>query len=378
MHNCILCGKKLKTIIYKLDNMPRLVQHMPSCEDLQDDSGMDLTLFQCEFCGLIQFDCDAVFYYKDVIRAGGFSDTMIRLRNEQFAHLIETYHLQCKKIWEVGCGKGEFLEILRNYSVIPYGIENNIELATEAQRNELNVIHGFAEEKFVDPRGPFDAFISFNYLEHQPDPNSMIHCIYNNLNENGIGLVTVPSFEHFIEKASYYEFMRDHIAYYTEKTLSLLFEINGFDILEASRFNGDTTQIIVQKRRVIELPNFDAQKNAIQNQINEYIDRNALNSCAAAVWGASHQGLTILATLNMNIRMKYIVDSATFKWGKYSPVSHLKIVAPDILFHDNIDLVLIIAPAFSDEIADMIIKNAPNVKHILAIKDDKVLIKKKV
>lgn len=359
-----------------MENMPRLVQHMPSLEQINNDSGMDLILYQCDGCGLVQFDCEAVFYYKDVIRAGGFSEELKKLRHGQFKYLIDKYDLANKSVWEIGCGKGEFLELLQEYPVKAYGIENNKELVDAGKKAGINIECGFAGDNFVDNRGPFDAFISFNYLEHQPNPSDMVQCICSNLKPNGIGLITVPSFEYFIEKASYYEFMRDHIAYYTEQTLSLLFELNGFEIMEVSRFNGDTTQIIVKKRETIKLPDFDAQKMCIQDFINNYINQNELKTGKVAVWGASHQGLTMLATLKLKANIQYIVDSATFKQGSYSPVSHHKIVSPDVLFNDNIDMVIIMAPAFSDEIAMKIMEKAPSIKHILAVKDDKVLVKK--
>ena len=47
-----------------------------------------------------------VDYYRDVIRAGGFSTTMTELRRRQYKHLIETYGLEGKKFIEVGGVEG--------------------------------------------------------------------------------------------------------------------------------------------------------------------------------------------------------------------------------------------------------------------------------
>lgn len=60
------------------------------------DKGVTLHLRQCSGCGLVQFDCEPVPYYRDVIRAGGGSSTMRELRTTQYRHLIETYHLEGK------------------------------------------------------------------------------------------------------------------------------------------------------------------------------------------------------------------------------------------------------------------------------------------
>ena len=373
MSDCIICKRLLKKRIFQMDNMPSRVQFLPNENELSEDSGMLLNLYECEYCGLIQFDCKPVYYYKDVIRAVGLSQTLRELRIAQYRNLIEKYGLSGKKIWEVGCGGGEFLALWNGLGVSGFGVEHNEDLIKKAEQSGLSVNKGFVDRDYSDPNGPFDAFVSFNYLEHQPDPVSMVEGIYNNLNEGGIGLLTVPSFEYFIEKASYYEFMRDHIAYYTERALQNLFLLNGFEICEISRFNGDTTEIIVRKRKSVLLPDFEGQRIKIGQKLNSFVESHK-DIDTIAVWGASHQGLTMMATLDLHFKLQYIVDSSPIKWNAYSTVSHLKIVDPKYAYTDKPDLIIIMAPAFSEEIAKQIRDNVPDMKYILAIKDDEVLV----
>ena len=77
MKRCIACGAPLwETPLLTLDNMPASAQHMPDAQGVKEDRGLTLDLCQCMGCGLVQFDCEPVDYYRDVIRAGGFSKTM--------------------------------------------------------------------------------------------------------------------------------------------------------------------------------------------------------------------------------------------------------------------------------------------------------------
>lgn len=351
--------------------MPAFVQNMADHPD--DNDSIDLDLYECDACSLIQFNCDPVFYYKDVIRAVGLSETLRKLRTEQYEYLYNRFKLKGKKIWEVGCGGGEFLNLWNQFEVAPFGVENSEKLVNKALDENLKVVRGYVDETYLDPNGPFDAFTSFNFLEHQPRPSEWVRGIYNNLNEGAIGLLTVPSFEYFIEKASYYEFMRDHIAYYTETSLKNLFLLNGFDMLEIGRFNGDTTYIIVQKRKSVIIPDFDKQRNYLEKRINEYArEKNISHMC---VWGASHQAFTLLATLGLEFDLSYIVDSSPFKWNKYSPVSHLKIVSPESFYNDEKEEdVLIMAPAFSYEIYNNIKANKRSINNVIAVKDDDIII----
>ena len=59
-----------------------------------------------------------------------------------------------------------------------------------------------------------------------------------------MGLVTVPSLEYILEKESYYELIRDHIAYYTFDTLRALLNHCGFEVLEEEMINRDTLSMV--------------------------------------------------------------------------------------------------------------------------------------
>ena len=103
-HKCILCGKESLNTIMEIEGFPVAAQHIPSADELEADMGETLRLCQCRRCGLLQLDNAPVPYYKDVIRSGGFSKSMISSRNEQFKYFIDKCDLKGKKIVEVGCG----------------------------------------------------------------------------------------------------------------------------------------------------------------------------------------------------------------------------------------------------------------------------------
>lgn len=265
MKHCIACGKLLpEASLFELTSAPASAQDIPDAASVQQDKGVTLQLRQCSGCGLVQFDCDPVPYYRDVIRAGGGSSTMRELRTAQYRHLIETYHLEGKTFFEAGCGRGEFLKFLQEFPVEIYGMEHRADLVETAQKEGLHVWREFPEREdqhfghspeasmlpesgWSVPEKPFDVFLSFNFLEHQPRPDIMLKAIWNNLAEDGMGLVTVPSLEYILEKGSYYELIRDHIAYYTFDTLRALLNHCGFAVLEEEMINRDTLSMIVRK-----------------------------------------------------------------------------------------------------------------------------------
>ena len=353
MKRCIACGAPLwETPLLTLDNMPASAQHLPDAQGVKEDRGLTLDLCQCMGCGLVQFDCEPVDYYRDVIRAGGFSRTMVELRRYQYKHLIDSYHLEGKKFIEVGCGQGEFLKVLSEFPVEVHGIEHDPHLVELARAQGLDVTEGFTETE--DTRfagGLYDVFLSFNFLEHQPDPGTMLQAIYRNLEDDAMGLITVPSFEYIMDHNSYYELIRDHLAYYTFETLTPLLERNGFLVEECEVINRDTLSVIVKKRPQMDTENLLECYVNLKREMESYMKYLDAWDKKVAVWGASHQGFTLAATTKLGERARYIIDSAPFKQGKFAPASHLPIVGPDHFHEHPVDAIIITAPGYTDEIA---------------------------
>ncbi len=391
MKHCIACGRILpETSLFELTSAPASAQDIPDAKEVQNDEGVTLHLRQCGGCGLVQFDCEPVAYYRDVIRAGGGSSTMRELRASQYRHLIETYHLEGKTFFEAGCGRGEFLKFLQEFPVEIYGMEHKADLVETARKEGLRVWREFPEREdqrfghspeasmlpesgWSVPEKPFDVFLSFNFLEHQPRPDIMLKAIWNNLAEYGMGLVTVPSLEYILEKGSYYELIRDHIAYYTFDTLRALLNHCGFEVLEEEMINRDTLSMIVRKTA---MPETDADAGAegvgamtadasiiapltegyeiVTAEVRALTERLAREGKRLAMWGASHQGFTLASTSELGKHLAYIIDSAPFKQGRFAPASHVPIMAPDHYFEEPVDAVLIVAPGYTDEIAGII------------------------
>lgn len=364
MKPCIACRKiGNENPIFILNQAPASAQDIPDHKQVEQDCAIDLSLYQCPHCGLVQFDCEPVSYYRDVIRAGGYSTTMTQLRRTQYQHLIDTYQLEGKRFLEVGCGRGEFLQVLTEFPVIARGMEHKKELVAIAKEAGLDVSYDFTESKEQD-LGGFDVFLSFNFLEHQPNPDVMLQAIYHNLTEDGMGLITVPSLEYILEQGSYYELIRDHIAYYSFDSFRNVLEQNGFLVLEEEVINRDTISAIVRKNpkwklgqsatvkvQPISVDSMMTGFEVVTKEIEELCNRLKKEEKKLAIWGASHQGFTLAATTVIGTVAEHIIDSAPFKQGKFAPASHLPIVAPDDKMNQTIDAILIVAPGYTDEIA---------------------------
>jgi len=334
--------------------MPRAAQFLPDKESLATDKGVDLEVHQCPGCGLVQLSGGPVPYYREVIRAAGFSEEMKNFRMKQFSSFIQRYSLKGKKIIEIGCGRGEYLSILQQCGTEAYGLEHCEGAVKECVANGLKVFQGFIESSnYRINAAPFDAFYILSFLEHLPDPNSVLKGIYLNLTDEAVGIVEVPNFDMILRKKLFSEFIGDHLLYFTEKTLISTLGLNGFEIIQCNEEWQDyILSAVVRKRKKHDMSEFYGRqmkmKDEIENYINRYGNRNV------AIWGAGHQALAIISLTNLGGSIKYVIDSAPFKQGKYTPATHVPIVSPDKLDSDPVDGVIVAAASYSDEVARII------------------------
>ncbi len=352
---CRVCGNNFfDKPLLRYENMPKAAQCMPDAESLKDDRGVDLEVCQCSGCGLVQLSNAPVPYYREVIRASAVSEEMKIFRQKQFNDFVHQYSLKNKKIIEIGCGRGEFLSIMQEFVTESYGLEFSEQSVSDCQKMGLKVFPGFVEkDNYKMKNHPFDAFFILNFLEHLPEPNATLGGIFNNLTDDGIGLIEVPNFDMILQKKLFSEFIGDHLFYFTKETLGSTLWLNGFEILECKVLWYDyIISAVVKKRQKTDLSDFQNYQIKLKNEIDKYL--LDFENKRVAVWGASHQALAILSLLNLSGRIEYVIDSAAFKQGKFTPATHIPIVAPDKLNSNPVDAIIVMAAGYSDEVAGII------------------------
>ena len=339
----------------------------------ESDEVVDLVIYQCTKCGLVQHNLDSVPYYKEVIRAVAFSPEMGRFRLEQLGSWISRNNLQNKKILEVGCGKGEYIDLLQKSGASQVvGLEFSENSVTYAKNRGLKVQQGYLDANFkVPPQFQFDAFSIFSFLEHWPKPNEGLGILHSLLSEGASGLVEVPNFELILSKGLYSEFTTDHIFYFDKKSFAFLLEKNGFEVVSMQSIWYDyILSAEVRKKSSLDVSNFLKIQNSVKSQLNDFIDRFEPNQ--VAIWGAGHQALAVIAMAGIAPRIKYVIDSASFKQGKYTPATHLPIVSPGVLLKDSPKSVVIMAAGYSDEIASTILEKYPTIENIAILREDRL------
>ncbi len=355
------------------ENMPASAQGFPEADSLIGEAGTRLDVIQCPGCGLVQLTNPPVPYYREVIRASAFSAEMGDFRRRQFAAFVNAYGLRGKKIFEVGCGRGEYLSLMREAGTSACGIEFADDSVRVCRQAGLEVIRGYIENEGPLPEAPYDAFFCLNFLEHMPDPGSVLRGVGGNLRPSAVGLVEVPNFDMILRQRLFSEFIGDHLFYFTADSLANTLRLNGYDVLDChSVWHDYILSATVRRREATDLTSFRQQREHLHREIHAFVD--ACGDKGVAVWGAGHQALAVLALADLGKKIRYVVDSAPFKQGKYTPATHLPIVAPEVLRTSPVSAVIVMAAAYSDEIVRTLRSRFPEVRHLAVVRESGVMV----
>ena len=140
------------------------------------------------------------------------------------------------------------------------------------------------------------------------------------------------------------------LIYFTKDTLRTTLAVNGFNVVECNEvWHNYIISAVVRKNHKLDMSEFNKYKSKLNNHINEYIGR--FKDGKVAIWGASHQAFAVMALADLFGKVEFVVDSAVFKQGKYTPATHIPIVPPETLKSDPVDAVIVMASSYSDEVA---------------------------
>jgi SAM-dependent methyltransferase len=343
----------------------------------QLDDLVNLKIYQCSCCGIVQHTLPPVTYYRDVIRAVAFSEEMGKYRLQQLSDWLEKYELKEKNIIEVGCGRGEYLDLLALAGAKKLsGIENSPDNVDWGRKKDLDVKLGYLSRDFENPWSlKFSAFVILSFMEHWPEINTSLRALHKIIEDDAVGLIEVPNFEFVIKNGLYSEFTTDHIFYFDRKTLQGVLELNGFDVLNIeSVWHDYILSAQVKKRQKMIAGGFLIKQNQIVRHIDQFVSQFKKNE--VVIWGAGHQALAVTALARLQLRVSHVVDSAPFKQNKYTPGTGLLIKSPDSLLYDKPKAIIIMAAAYSDEVARTILASYQNVKHVAILRENELEILK--
>jgi len=160
----------------------------------------DIQLVYCEHCEFVynrSFQPQAIVYDSSYEETQGYSPTFTKFLQRLAEELVARFDLKGKKVLEIGCGKGQFLETLVKLGVgqgigfDPAFVEGRLDPAV---KDQLKIFSSLYSEQNRDLLVDFVA--CRHTLEHIPEPLNFMKMLRLNLGKQDSPLfIEVPSFD---------------------------------------------------------------------------------------------------------------------------------------------------------------------------------------
>lgn len=138
-----------------------------------------------------------------------------------------------RRLLDVGCSCGFFLETALRHGFDPYGIEFSakaIGAAAESVRPRITL--GDAEQLLSRAEEPYDVVAAFDILEHMRDPLAFVTTLRRLLRPGGLLVLTTPDTDHILRRIMGCRWPMlqayQHLFLFSRRAMRLLLEEAGF------------------------------------------------------------------------------------------------------------------------------------------------------
>jgi SAM-dependent methyltransferase len=349
----------------------------PTAEEAADAPRGDIVLTYCRQCGHIfnsAHDSSKMKYSRVYENSLHYSPRFQEYASSLAKRLVETYDLHSKRVLEIGCGKGDFLNLLcelggnKGIGFDP-SYENDRLPADSHER--FSVINDFYSEKYAHYKA--DLIVCRHVLEHIESPRNFLNMLRQSIgsNENAIVFFEVPYVMYTLKDFGIWDLIYEHCGYFSRTSLSYLFRLCNFIPKRVdTAFGSQFLQIEAcpGDKYIKSMTNesLDILESFVKSFANRYFQKLGewqaktrefnKQSRKIVLWGAGSKGMTFLNTINADDRIQYVVDINPHKQGMYAPGVGQKIVHPGFLKKYQPDVVIVMNPIYLQEIKNILTK----------------------
>jgi SAM-dependent methyltransferase len=372
---CPSCGGPAGDVFYAVDGAPvhdvRL--HFDRAEALASPTGA-IRLVVCQACGFIwnaAFDLGLLDYGVSYESTQAFSPTFNRFHQALAEDLIRRFDLRGKTVLEIGCGQGEFLELLCRLGG-NRGVGFDPAYEGPAERGELSFVKDTYSEAHADRSAEFVCCKMT--LEHIPDTGKFLGTVRRAVGDRRDTVVffQIPDVKRILAERAFWDIYFEHCCYFGAGSLARLFRASSFEVMDLWR-GYDDQYLMIEARPdggeraslPIEEPVADllAEVAAFSSRVEDdkrrwrrWLDRTKAAGERVVLWGGGSKAVAFLTTLGVRDEIRFAVDVNPRKTGSFLAGCGQEVVEPAFLTLYRPDLVVVMNPIYRQEIAATLAK----------------------
>ena len=366
--DCPVCGGEDLLLSVAFEHLPVLCNalHPTASAARTAKTGEFATVF-CRDCAHVfnaAFDENRIGYTQSYENSLHFSDRFVAFSDSLVARLTRKYALEGKTIFDIGCGKGDFLkQICRTAGAKGVGFDKSFAGDREDADLDVQFINDWFDDSYV--QGKADFISCRHVIEHIAEPVTFLRAIrqHPSVTPETVFYFEVPNALYTLRDLGIWDLIYEHVSYFTPPSLRAAVEAAGFELLDAGSSFGDQYLYVEARpgrRRQPPRPSDAARIEALMRKFaSAYRDklthwRGYLTDHSperAVVWGAGSKGITFVNVVPEADRIGALIDLNPHKQGRFAPCSATPVLAPPALRRRQIDSIIVMNPLYLDEIS---------------------------
>ena len=361
-----------------------LANALLTAEQLREpEATFPLDLVFCPACALVQITetVPPEVLFHEYAYLSSFSDTVVQNAEGIVRRLIGLEGLGSESLAvEIASNDGYLLQHYHHKGIPVLGIEPaaNIARVARDERGIPTVCEFFGAElaaELVAGGRAADVVHANNVLAHVADLNGVVRGIATVLKPRGVAVIEVPYVKDLIDHCEFDTIYHEHLCYFSLTALDRLFRRHRLVIRDVERIpiHGGTLRIFASRAewaipgeavksllaeeaawgvdREEFYRGFGAKVERLRASLLELLGGLKAQGRRIAAYGASAKGSTLLNFFGIGAdTLEFVVDRSTVKQGRYTPGTHLPILAPERVLELRPDYLLLLTWNFADEI----------------------------
>lgn len=371
---CPGCGGNHLEAVFQLTGVPANSCIVLKCQDAAVDYPRgDLDLVVCHCCGLVfnrAFEPELTEYSPRYEESQGWSPTFRRFHEQLAQELVKRHSLRGGRVLEIGCGKGEFLLLLSEIGGMhglgfDPGYRPGFLEGRAARRVKV------LSEPYVSGHleAGCDLVCCKMTLEHVAQPLELLRELRRDLEglPGARVFIMVPDAGRILTGASFEDVYYEHCNYFTEASLSRIFQRSGFAVsgtfrrfhgqylcLEAKPGEPPVHEDTAMESEITLARSFSERAAALGTQWQRALEKWHEAKRRVVLWGSGSKSLAFVQLTGAAALVEALVDINPARQGSWQPGTGLPIRAPKELVEAPPDTIVVMNPVYREEIETLL------------------------
>ena len=373
---CPACGAAGLDVFHEQDAVPtNSCLLLDSPEEARGFPRGTIRLAFCDACGFITntaFEPGTAEYSARYEETQSYSPHFQAFARDLAVRWVHDHDLVGAKVVEIGCGKGEFLELMVEAGAgggigIDPGVHPDRRTSAAAQAIT------WVRDVFTAGYGPIDAdaVVCRHTLEHIGPVREFLAAIRSSIGARGdtAVLFELPDVRRVLDDGAFWDVYYEHCSYFSAGSLARLFACCGFvvDLVEPAY---DDQYLLLEARpapvgdRAVPAPPLEDDLDALRAAVPRFaaacerrvrglrtaVDEVAARGGRVVLWGGGSKAVAFLGALDRSDAVACAVDVNPHKQGRYLAGTGHEVVAPLALRAAPPDLVVAMNGVYRTEI----------------------------